>query len=128
MNLIDWTIHYIDYLNNFKKNLLEKDTLGNKITCKFNNDNELVYVISEDLDIQNIQKKTILVVLNSEKNLEYLIKNWIKFTKEDKLKIIFVNNLLNLQWSIIPYLHDKFSDPDNLSNGLISLSNSVPKI
>jgi hypothetical protein len=89
------------------------------------------YIIHDNLNQFNkkdIKENSILVCLNTKENLNYLIENWYNYTKLKTLKIIFANPDLNLQWTIIPYTHNRFSDPKNLKNGLKSIFSSVPSV
>ncbi len=128
MDIRDWTVNYIEYLNSYKKTLESKKLLGNKIECKYSDRGVIKYVIDETLENCKYDDNTIIVCLNTNKNLKTLIQSWKEYVKHQKLKIIFVNPDLNLQWSIIPYLHHKYNEESSLEKGLKSLFSSVPSV
>ena len=130
MNIKDWTLAYIEYLNSFKGTLEEKSVLGDKILCKYSDKGRVVYYTNENLVLENDAdtENNVIVCLNKKENLSFLIDHWKEFASDKKLKIIFVNIKENLQWAIIPYIHDKFNDSDGLETGLKSLFNSVPSV
>ena len=130
MKLIDWLDPYIDYLNSFKKNLLSKVIKDNMIICEYKDKGLVEYIASELLnnDIELTKKQLVIVCLNNKANLNFLIKNWEKFVQNPTLKMMFVNPNLNQQWSLLPYIHNKFGDPDSLETGLKSLFDSIPSV
>jgi len=127
MNLKEWTEAYIDYLNSYKKNLKSKIIKDNSIECEYFDKGKIHYIICEELDICNYVTNSVIVCLNTKQNLKFLIERWKNFTKHEKLKIVFTNPKLNRQWSIIPYIHQKYNDKKNLKNGLKSLFISIPE-
>lgn len=128
MDLKEWTESYISYLDSFKKNLKTKSIRDDIIDCDYSDKGKLKYIVSEKLEEASIEDDSVIVCLNTKENLDVLIKKWKDFITFQKLKIIFSNPKLNLQWSIIPYLHDKYGDPDSLKTGLNSLFGSVPRV
>ena len=131
MNLLEWAAAYIDYLNQFKNNLIDKTASGNEIICTYKFIGKCIYLVSEHLGPELIKKlssaRIVLVCYNSPENVNYLAKNWNEFTNKN-LKIIFVNPDINMQWSIMPDVHDKICDKSNLRQGLLSLFESVPPV
>ncbi|MCM2325260.1 MAG: hypothetical protein NDI94_02265 [Candidatus Woesearchaeota archaeon] len=129
MNLFEWTTHYIDYLNSFKRDLLSKKEAGDHIECEYKAKGKLDYIICENLDeniIPKVQEGSIaLVTLNRKDNAKFMIANWNKFITNKNLKIIFANPTVNAQWTIMPYLHNNFTDPAALKTGIKTLFESV---
>jgi len=131
MNLTEWTSAYISYLNSFRNNLISKDVKENSVLCEYKDKGKIIYVVHDNLnefDKKDIKENSVLVCLNTKVNLNYLIENWGNYIKFRTLKIIFSNPNLNLQWTILPYTHNRFSDPDNLKNGLKSIFSSIPSV
>lgn len=128
MDLKDWTISYIEYLNVYKRTLKSKTIKNNIIECVYSDKGEINYIICEKLEECEFDNKSILVCLNTKQNLNALIEKWPEFIKFEKLKIIFVNPDVNLQWSLIPYLHHKYNDEATLKIGLKTLFDSIPSI
>ena len=131
MNLTEWTQAYISYLNSFKDNLISKKVKENLIVCEYKDKGNIIYVVHEDLSelsASEIKEDHIVVCLNKKTNLNQMVENWSKYTKFKTFKIIFANPKMNLQWTIIPHIHSRFSDPANLKTGLKSLFSSVPSV
>jgi len=131
MNLTEWTQAYISYLNSFRNNLISREVKENVFVCEYKDKGKIIYVVHENLnefDKKDIKENSVLVCLNTKVNLNYLIENWNNYIKFRTLKIIFSNPNLNLQWTILPYTHNRFSDPKNLKNGLKSIFSSVPSV
>ena len=128
MDLKEWTESYIDYLNVYKRNLKSKTIKNDFIECDYSDKGKIIYVICEKLDSCKYDNDSIIICSNTKQNLNTLIEKWSEFIKYQKLKIVFVNPKINLQWSLIPYLHHKYNDEANLKNGLKTLFDSIPCI
>jgi hypothetical protein len=130
MELIDWTSAFIDNLNSFRHDLDKKEIKGNEIDCQYKSKGLVKYIIMPELDKEvfgKINENTILACLNKKENLVFVINNWAHFIKNPKLKILFANPKVNLQWSLIPCTHHSISDPKSLKLGLKSIFESVPE-
>jgi len=127
-----WTSAFIDNLNFFRHDLLNKVIKENIIICEHKNKGELKYVVEPELKKETIEKikkgNIVLVCLNSKDNFLFMLNNWEEFIKNSGLKVIFSNPGLNLQWSIIPHTHDMISDNSSLKLGLKSIFESVPAV
>lgn len=130
MNIIEWTVSYIEYVNSFKGTLEEKSILDNKILCKYSDKGKVIFYANEDLNLEFDKnfEHNVFVCLNKKENLNFLIEHWKEFVNNKNFKIIFTNPKENLQWAIVPYIHDKFNDTDGLKTGLKSLFSSVPSV
>jgi hypothetical protein len=132
MDLIEWTTHYIDYANSFKKDLISKNIHGKSILCEYKIKGKVSYLIREELN-EGILKElsetnTVIVTLNKKDNAKYMIEKWQEFIKNKSLKVMFSNPELNLQWTVVPYLHNNFTDPAALKTGIKSLFESIPEV
>ena len=67
-----------------------------------------------------------LVVLNTKKNVDFVISNWSKLAKLKGLCVYFVNPNLNEKWLLYPYTHDQITEKPALRRGLESLFSMVP--
>jgi hypothetical protein len=132
MDLVEWASAFIDNLDMFRRDLEKKVITGNEILCIYKAKGEHKYIIEPELKkeiLEKIKKGSItLVCLNKKENLVFIINNWHDLIKNQKLKVIFVNPKLNLQWSLIPYTHNIISDPSSLKLGLKSIFESVPEV
>jgi hypothetical protein len=129
--LLEWTLNFIDNLNSFRRNLESKSVLDNRIICTYKDKGEHTYVVAASINsdiIKGLNGSIVLVCLNSKENLSTVIENWGILIRNPKLKIIFVNLLHNLQWSLIPFTHNLVSDPASLKLGLKTLFETVPEV
>ena len=128
MNLTEWTVIFIDN----SSDIISKDVKENEIICISKKKGVVKYIIQPLLGNEIMQKikegQICIVCLNSKTNLRFLIENWPELIKNPGLKIIFANPELNMQWIIIPYVHNMVSDPSTLKLGLKSIFESVPEI
>lgn len=64
-----------------------------------------------------------LVVLNTQANLDIVVKQWSKFVKFPKLCIIFANpkSSTEKRWVVSPYTHDKITERKHVKKGLEAL-------
>lgn len=131
MELIEWASHYIDYANSFKKDLLSKKNEGNKIECEYKVKGKVTYIVAEHLDENTVKESLngniVIVTLNRKENAKYMLEKWQDYIKNKALKIMFSNPTLNLQWTVIPYLHNNFTDPAALKTGIKTLFESIPE-
>jgi hypothetical protein len=67
-----------------------------------------------------------LVVLNTKKNVDFVVANWDKLAKLKGLCIYFVNPRLNEKWLLYPYTHNQITEKSALKRGLESLFSMVP--
>jgi hypothetical protein len=129
MSLLEWVNAYIEHLNSFRQDLLEKTVSGNEIKCRYK-DELTLFILQETFNPELFSRikegRTVVVCLNKKENVDFLAKNWQEFIQNSRLKIIFVNPGLNVHWAIIPSLHHKVCDPSTLKVGLMSVYENVP--
>ena len=132
MDLVEWASAFIDNLDIFRRDLETKVITGNEIHCTYKSKGKYKYIIVPELKKEIIEKikngAITLVCLNTKENLVFMINNWQDLIKNQKLKVIFVNPKLNLQWCLIPYTHNMISDSSSLKLGLKSIFESVPEV
>ena len=126
-----WLCKHRDILT---KNIIYIKEELDRVIVKFK-DKEQIFLIRPTADnslIQEINKdKNInIVMLNSKENLDFLIKNWSKLIKFEKLTIFFINPFsgLDTKWFISPYVHDRICDKDSLKLGLKTMFETVEAI
>ena len=66
-----------------------------------------------------------LVVLNTKKNLDFVVSHWDKLANLKGLCIYFVNPRANEKWLLYPYTHDQITEKPALRRGLESLFSMV---
>ena len=147
--LIEWAINYCKHKDIIAKAIKNIEKLSNNhgdnnspdVVITLENKNHSIFVlpfidIFEDV-IKKIKSssdkgdKVTLVVVNNNKNLLHLIKNWNKLVNISHFfSIIFVNpfSTLDTKWVIFPSTHHSISDENALETGLKSLFSSVEEI
>jgi hypothetical protein len=131
MELKEWASHYIDYNNSFKRDVLSKAVHESSIDCEYKVKGKVTYIIRPILDEKILDEimagNIVLVTMNRKENAKYMLEKWQDFIKNKALKVIFANTELNLQWTLMPYLHSTFTDPASLKLGIKTLFESVPE-
>ena len=129
--LREWAVGYVKHRDILTKNIIYIKEELDRVIVKFK-DKEQIFLIRPTADnslIQEINKdKNInIVMLNSKENLDFLIKNWSKLIKFEKLTIFFINPFsgLDTKWFISPYVHDRICDKDSLKLGLKTMFETV---
>jgi len=83
---------------------------------------ELFLIRPEANDVNEIVQKTTgktgLVVLNTRKNLEFVIANWDKLAQLKGLCIYFANPAANEKWLLYPHTHNLITEKAALRRGL----------
>ena len=132
--LREWAVGYVKHRDILTKNIIYIKEELDRVIVKFK-DKEQIFLIRPTADnslIQEINKdKNInIVMLNSKENLDFLIKNWSKLIKFEKLTIFFINPFsgLDTKWFISPYVHDRICDKDSLKLGLKTMFETVESI
>ncbi len=130
----EWAVGYVKHRDMIAKNIVNIKEGPDKVVVEFK-DKEQVFLIrptAGDSIIKEINKdKNIgIVMLNSKENLDFLIKNWSKLIKFEKLTIFFINPFseLDTKWFISPYVHDRICDKDSLKLGLKTMFETVEPI
>src|SRR3989304_8284668 len=76
--------------------------------------------------VEKVTSNAGLVILNTKKNVDFVISNWDKLAKLNGLCIYFVNPKLNDKWLLYPYTHAQITEKSALRRGLESLFSMVP--
>ena len=101
------------------------------------NDNLKLHTINGDVkviitpelkELPAVEEKTLLVLLNTHTNLDFIVKNWDKFVTLSQLTIYFVNPSTNEKWTLHPHTHDKIAEREALRRGLESLFSAIPSV
>lgn len=96
------------------------------------NTGDVRFLIRPELgDISEIKTRTGkigLVVLNSRKNLDFVIANWQTFAALKELCIYFVNPTVNEKWLLYPFTHNQITEKSALKRGLFSLFSMVASV
>jgi hypothetical protein len=125
MNLREWTILYVKHKDVHAKKLQDYKEEGNKLVFKFKDHHMHAYAM-EKLEVPQLEGKTLLVTLQKQENIQFLVKNWEKFVQPG-LTIVFVNPEKNEKWFIVPHTHSQIADP-NIELGIKSLAEYVSHV
>ncbi len=127
--LVDWVEKYIRNKDLVNRALKEMTHSGDEVDAKFEH-KEQRFVIIPELDDTNAVLKRLsqakdahltLVTLNSQSNLDVLLKYWHEFVDlGPKFSIFFVNPFSKTDklWIICPYVHQRIADEASLALGL----------
>lgn len=67
-----------------------------------------------------------LVILNTKKNLNFVLDNWQALAAHKQLCIYFVNPSTNDKWLLYPYTHNQITEKTALRRGLEAMYAEVP--
>ena len=115
------------------KTIVNINEEADKIVVEFK-EKEQIFLVRPSLDnssIDEIDDKNIsIVTLNSKNNFKFLIENWNKLIKFEKLILFFVNPFSepDKKWFISPYMHNKICDKDSFKLGLKTMFGTVETI
>jgi hypothetical protein len=127
MDLREWTVLYVEHKDVFSRKLKGHKEEKGKLVFDFK-DHQLHAYAMETLGVPDkLDGKTLIVTLNTKKNMQFLIGNWPEFSRHAHLTIIFVNPEKNEKWFIIPHTHSMIADP-NVELGIRSLAENVTPV
>ena len=128
--LLEWTLHDIENMNIFKRDILSKEVEGKNIICESKTKGKITYLVEEKLkNLKDVPEGNVVIVcFNSKENIDFLAKEWASFSGKSGLKIVFSNPDMNCKWTILPKVHDMIADRATLKIGLRSLGESVPLV
>ena len=137
--LVDWTEKYVKNKDLVNRVLREMTHSDGEVSAKFEH-KEQKYIIIPELDDVNAVLKRLsqvkdshltLVTLNSQSNLNIMIKHWHQFVDlGQKFSIFFVNPFSKTDkiWIIYPYIHQRIADESSLALGLKAMFDVVEPI
>ena len=76
-------------------------------------------------EIKDNKEQIGLVVLNTKKNVESMIANWVELSKNQKLCIYFVNPKTNEKWLIYPHTHNQITEKAALRRGIETMFSEI---
>lgn len=136
--LVEWTENFVKNKDVLAKKIekIEKNKDGFDLHVRFK-DKEQFFIISSsignlDLLVQKMNNNShyCIVTINSNENLNALIKNWGRLIDIKFLSVIFMNpfSQLDKKWTIVPYTHHRICDESSLKTGLKSMFEMVEPI
>jgi len=135
--LKEWIIEYIKNKDIFTRSIKNIKQSNNEIIVEHTNKVHIFIVVPFIDKIESIIQKIgassefiSLVIFNSKDNLNTVIKNWEKLSKNPKFSVYFVNPFSNLEkkWIIFPSTHSLISSGPSLKKGLLALFSTVEEV
>jgi len=136
--LKDWLYRFIvnrDLIPKKIDNIADENSL---LITNLKNGNKRAFLVIpflEDVDAVFKELKDYpncaVVVYNSKKNMDSVVKHWEKLIKFNKhFSIYFVNpfSRMDKKWIVYPYTHNMISDKKGWKEGLLSLYNNVEEV
>ncbi len=128
--LKEWAQIYLKSRDVLQKSITGFESLNGDFVVHKTTGDVLVLVRPELSDAGEIVEKSAgsagLVVLNTKKNVNFVVSNWDKLSKLKGLCIYFVNPEANEKWLLFPFTHDQITEKPALRRGLESLFSMVP--
>ena len=128
-SLLEWTIFYVKNKDIIRKEIKDYKILKNYIDFDYGN-RKHTYYMQPTLDEETIKLSengiTTIVCLNKKENLNFIVSNWDKLTKNKTFSIIFTHPKLNQRWIIYPYTHNSVTEKASLKLGLQTLFEQIP--
>jgi len=125
--LKEWMQIYLKSRDAIQKVITGFENLNGDFVVHKNSTDILFLIRPEFTNVDEIADKAVgLVVLNTKKNLNFVISNWDTLSKLKGLCIYFVNPKSNDKWMLFPYTHDRITEKSALKRGLESLFSMVP--
>jgi len=131
--LKEWAINYFRNRDLIPGNIEKIEEQDAQVIIKYKDRMEIVQPLG-NLAASNVSQKSDehinLIVFNTHKNFETLLRNWEDFTEFKNLKIFFINPFSEAdhKWIIVPAVHARISDETSLKKGLQSIFETVPTI
>lgn len=134
--LKEWYLQYIKNRDIIlrKINSIDEGKPDEDITINNKDDTKETAIINEEPNsfndiIKNIKEedKVNIIILNTKKNIDLMLKEWENLAKNKKLTIIFVNidSTLDKRWIIKPYIHHRITEKSTLKSGIMSIAANV---
>jgi len=127
--LKEWAQIYLKSRDIMQKSITGFDSLNGDFVVRKSTGDVLILIRPELSNADEVVEKASgsagLIVLNTKKNLDFVISNWVKLAKLKGLCIYFVNPRANEKWLLYPYTHDQITEKPALRRGLETLFSMV---
>jgi len=131
VKLKEWIVILLKNRDVMHKSILSFEEVGDDFIVHKDAGDILFFirpVLSDIGFLDTISGQAGLVVLNTKKNLDFLVFNWSKFASVKGLCVYFVNPSVDDKWLLYPFTHDQITERSALKRGLLSLFESVPEV
>ena len=133
-DLKEWAKIYVKHKDIIKKEIVSINNTASGFNVKYKN-RDCEFLIVPELkegDIKGLSddKNRVLVLLNSKKNLDFIIKKWNNLKILKNLAIYFANPASSSDkiWILRPFVHHSICDDSSLATGLKSIFKSVEEV
>ncbi len=127
--LKEWAQIYLKSRDIMQKSITGFESLNGDFVVRKSTGDVLVLIRPELSNVDEVVEKASgsagLIVLNTKKNLDFVISNWGKMSKLKGLCVYFVNPRANEKWLLYPYTHDQITEKPALRRGLETLFSMV---
>ncbi|MBW2970191.1 hypothetical protein KY309_03130 [Candidatus Woesearchaeota archaeon] len=130
--LKEWVQIFLKSRDILEKSISGFEDLNGDFVVHKSSGDVFFFVRPELADVSGIVEKVSgsagLVVLNTRKNVDFVVSNWGTLAKLPGLCIYFVNPAANEKWMLYPYTHNQITEKSALKRGLLSLFSTVPAV
>jgi hypothetical protein len=134
--LVDWVVNYVRSRDAFLKRIVNIDINSSTVTVTFPDKRQIFFALGifqgADRCLACIKPEAdyVMVMLNTEANLDALIKSWDTLAKVKNLTVMFINpeSLADEKWVVKPYVHNQVTEKASLKAGLHSMFETVSPI
>ncbi|MBD3259230.1 hypothetical protein GF371_01205 [Candidatus Woesearchaeota archaeon] len=136
--LKQWTLNYLKNRDIMLKRISTIEDKKDYILVKNKDETHIIVIVKEKLgsirsvldEFKKLEKKhkaqkLTLVLYNTKKNVDLLLKSWDAFLEFPSLSIVFANPSVNDKWIVSPAIHSKIADKKSLKHGLLSMFQNV---
>jgi hypothetical protein len=133
--LVEWTVDFLKNRDIMLRKIegVQKDKDGYDVYVKYKDKEQNIVVMPEVEDADALLSRFNenghfgLVLLNTQDNFHFLIKNWERLVKFRNLCVYFINpfSSLDKRWIIYPYTHNNICESGSLEKGLKSMFDMV---
>ncbi|MBI4145739.1 hypothetical protein HY489_00185 [Candidatus Woesearchaeota archaeon] len=129
MDLKEWTKTLLKSRDSIKQEIIKIEDQNGELTVHKKTGQSKFIIKPELKDLNSIPTSQVnLVILNTKKNLEFVITNWQTLAQHKNLCIYFVNPTTNDKWLLYPYTHNQITEKIALRKGLETMFAEVPTV
>lgn len=131
-NLEEWILQYRKHRDLVFRKIASIEGKNPILIRNKDETTEQIYVQSSCSTFEKYNKETtptIIVVLNTEANIQAMLHEWDILAKNKYLSVMFVNPDAQgeKRWIIRPYTHNRISERAALKTGIMSIAEQVEK-
>lgn len=131
LDILSWTEAYLKYKDTVQRRILKLNKYEDKqeLLCELKDGTIHKYLCVDSL--ANLSPKDLkglrVSILNTKKNMTWLLDNWQEVKDYDTV-FIFANPKKATHWSITPRLHNNIVEKSAIKPGIKALFDSIPEV